>query len=64
MINNLKLCRIKSGFTQGKAADMLGTTVQTYNRWEKNPGIIQMTNAIKLAELYGVTLDYLFLSNT
>ena len=60
MVNNMKICRIKSGLTQRDAAKMLGTSVQTYNRWEKNPSVIQVSSAKKIAKLYGVSLDHLF----
>lgn len=64
MVSNMKICRVKSGLTQKEAAELLGTTVQSYNRWENNPNGVRISEAIKIAKLFAVSLDYLFLSNT
>lgn len=56
---NFKECRERAGFTQKAAAISLKVSVQSISNWEtgtRSPGLDQV---IKLAELYGVTTDYL-----
>jgi transcriptional regulator with XRE-family HTH domain len=56
---NFKECREKAGLTQKAAAISLKVSVQSISNWEtgiRSPGLDQV---IKLAELYGVTTDYL-----
>lgn len=54
-----KECREKAGFTQKEAAFSLGVSVQSISNWEnevRKPSLDQLVN---IAELYGVTTDYL-----
>lgn len=54
-----KECREKAGLTQKAAAISLKVSVQSISNWEtgtRSPGLDQV---LKLAELYGVTTDYL-----
>ena len=54
-----KECREKAGLTQKAAAISLKVSVQSISNWEtgtRSPGLDQV---VKLAELYGVTTDYL-----
>lgn len=45
--------------TQKEVAALLGTTREQYSRWERGAQEIPFHNAIKLAEYYNVSLDYI-----
>ena len=45
--------------TQTEVADYLGTTAQHYGKYELGKTEMSFDRAIKLAELYNVSLDYL-----
>ena len=49
--------REQARITQGEAAEHLGISRPTYIKMEKNPEIIEMGEARKLAELFGVSID-------
>lgn len=54
-----KECREKAGLTQKAAALSLKVSVQSISNWEtgiRSPGLEQL---VRIAELYGVTTDYL-----
>ncbi|WP_332252671.1 helix-turn-helix domain-containing protein [Streptococcus sp. OBRC6] len=55
----MKKARLKSGLTQKQVAERLGVAQAQYARWEsggKNP---KDKTIAKLAEIFGVGLDYL-----
>jgi transcriptional regulator with XRE-family HTH domain len=54
--------RIEKGMTQEDVAKHLGVPRSTYTKWEKNI-TPDYSKVVKLAELYGVTTDYLFGNN-
>lgn len=56
---NLKIARIKAGYTQQGIADKLGVTKNTVSRWETGERALTVENLIKLAELYNTTTDFL-----
>ena len=51
--------REDNDLTQKTVADYLGTTTQYYGRYEQGQIEIPFERAIKLAEFYNVSLDYL-----
>lgn len=56
---NLKKARESAGKSQQQAANILETTQMQISKWENEKQDITLRKAIKLAEYYGVTLDYL-----
>ena len=56
-MNNLKLYRKKAQKTQKEIADYLGIVQQAYNHYETGRRNIPIENAIKLADLYNVSVD-------
>ena len=55
----LKSLRLKNGKTQQQIADMLGITRQGYGKYENDLGEPDNATLAKLADLFGVTTDYL-----
>lgn len=56
--------RKKARYSQEAAAGELGISRPTYAKLEKNPDIIEMGMARKMARLFGVSIDELnFFSN-
>lgn len=51
--------RDKKGFSQEKLAEKLGVNRTTVIDWENKDRKIDLTNIIALADLYGVSVDYL-----
>ena len=45
--------------TQAQVAKYLGTTAQYYGKYEKGERELPFSRAIQLADLYGVSLDYI-----
>lgn len=62
MVNNLKVCRIKRGWSQKDVASLLGIATSTYSSWETDPHKIKIKNAKELATIFGESLDVLFLN--
>ena len=48
--------------SQEKLADLCDVHVNTYRRWEENPGEIRVDNAIKIANYLKISLDTILLS--
>lgn len=57
---SLKAARINKGLEQSKVADKLGVTVNTLSAWENGKSEPRITQAKKLAALYGLTTDDIF----
>ena len=55
----LKDLRIKHGLTQDAMAKLLGMTNQNYGRFETQNANPKMATLIKLAQIFGVSVDYL-----
>ena len=55
----LAALRREHGMTQAQAAAMLGCSASLYARYERGEGPLPLPLAVKLADLYGVTLDRL-----
>ena len=56
---NLKQLRKQYGYTQGKVADALGITYQSYRAYECGLTVPTLQNFIKLAKFYDVSYDEL-----
>lgn len=57
--HNLKMYRIKSGYSQVDIANLLNVTKQTVSNWEKDKRLPDINILVRLANLYNVTLDTL-----
>lgn len=55
----LRELRNKSGLTQSELANKLGVTGQTILNWENGIYEPKINQLIELADLFGVTVDYL-----
>lgn len=53
----IKAWRCARGMTQAEFADKCGVHVNTVREWEKNPQSIKVSNAIRVAEVLGITLE-------
>ena len=51
--------RKKNGWSQEELADKLGVSRQSVSKWEGAQAIPDMKKIVQLAELFGVTTDYL-----
>lgn len=60
MIYSLKELRARKGLSQAETAEKLGVSVQTYNAWEADFGMVKVRNAVKVANLFGVKVDDIF----
>ena len=58
-IRRLSDLRIDHDLTQQQVADILGCKREVYRRYEKGTRTIPVDFLIKLAEYYGVSVDYL-----
>lgn len=58
---SLDAWRRARGLSQSEVADGIGVHVNTYQRWEKNPGEIRYDKAIALADLLNIKLDDIIL---
>lgn len=55
----LKTCRKKSNLSQQETAKLLGIGCTTYRRYEYGDRLPVLDDAAKMAQLFGVSLDYL-----
>lgn len=55
----LKLLRKEHGWTQIKMAEKLSVSMRNYQRIEADGNTPNYVNLIKLADIFGVSLDYL-----
>lgn len=60
MNTRLRQIRRAHEISQQEAADALGVHVNTYMRWEREPGIIPVHAAYTLSELLKTPIDDLF----
>ena len=56
---NIRSIRIDSGYTQKQIADYLGISQNTYSQYEIGVLNYPLDAVGKLADLYGVSVDYL-----
>ena len=57
----LKALRINKDMSQAQAAEALGITVRTLQNWESYTTSPTAMQLVKLSELYGCSLDNIFL---
>lgn len=57
--DRLKQARKKTGLTQQKIADNLGISLNAYQKYEQAERSPSLDTLVKLADLLGVTTDYL-----
>lgn len=60
---SLAAARVNAGLTQKEAAEKMGVSSVTMVNWEKGKTLPDIATARKLAELYEIPLDNLFLSD-
>ncbi|MDM5320388.1 helix-turn-helix transcriptional regulator [Bacillus pumilus] len=60
MNEKLVLLRSKAGFSQFKLAELLEVHQTTVSNWENGYRQPSKENKLKLAKLYGVSVEYLF----
>ena len=57
--SRLKSFRTQSGMTQEELAEKLGVSRQAVAKWERGESVPDIDSCMKLAEIYGVTVDIL-----
>ncbi len=55
----LKLCRKRKRLTQKAAAEAVHIAFSTYRRYEQGISEPVLSDAVRIADFFGVTLDYL-----
>ncbi len=63
MLENLKTIRKEKGFTQSQVADYIGLTRPSYTLIEKGKNQLFYKHAVKIAELFDMTPDEIFLED-
>ena len=56
----LKQWRQVKGFTIEQMAKACGVSMNTYSAWEANPGKVKVENALKIAGIFGTSIDDIF----
>ena len=56
---NIRSLRIDNGYTQRQIAEVLGISQNTYSQYEVGVLNYPVDALLKLADLYGVSVDYL-----
>lgn len=56
---SLKELRARKDKTQAEVAKDLSISPQTYNSWENNPGIIKLSNLIKVCDYFEINISQL-----
>lgn len=59
MFRNIASERVRMGDTQAELAARLGVSARAVNGWEADPTSIPTRQLVKLADLFGVSVDYL-----
>lgn len=57
MGRTLKEWRMHKHLSQLEASKNIGVAVSTYNKWENNPGKMQIEDALKVANGFKVDID-------
>lgn len=58
-MNNIKILRVEKGLTQGQLAKEVNLTQTAVSQWELGKNTPDAQSSRKLAEYFGVSLDYL-----
>lgn len=61
--DTLRSLRVKFGYTQEQAAELIGVSVPTLRGWEQDSGNISYMNIKKIERVYGKSQDYIFFGN-
>lgn len=56
---NIKKIRVQKGFTQSEVASALGVSSVVYSRYETGKRQPSIDTLIQMADIFGVTVDYL-----
>ncbi len=56
----LRILREESNFTEEQLAEKLGIVKQTISKYEKNQREPKYETLLKIAEIFNVSIDYLF----
>ena len=56
---NIKFYRKEKGFTQEQLAEAMGVSVGAVSKWERGESSPDIAVLVEIADLFGVTLDYL-----
>ncbi|MDE7206380.1 MAG: helix-turn-helix domain-containing protein [Lachnospiraceae bacterium] len=57
----LQQLRKKENYSQEQLAELLGISRQAVSKWESGQGYPDISNIMKLAEIYNVSTDYILL---
>ena len=57
--SRLRMYRTESGMTQEELAEKLGVSRQAVAKWERGESIPDIDSCVKLADIYGTTVDML-----
>ena len=58
----IAFCRKRAGLSQEALADRLGLSRQAVSRWETGAAVPDLSKIVELSKLFGVTTDFLLLS--
>ena len=58
-MNRFKEARMRCGIAQKTVSSKLGVSIQSVSNWENDTRAPSRENVMKMAEMYGVTTDYL-----
>ena len=59
----LAAARVNAGYTKKEAARILGVTPNAIYQWERNMTTPRIDTAKRMADLYGITLNDIFLQS-
>ena len=59
VMNQIKLLRTQHGMTQEEVAERIGVSRQAIAKWEKGDTLPDIDSCIRLADLFGVSLELL-----
>ena len=57
--NNIEAERVRNGMTKEELAKAIGVSYKTYYLWMSDKSPISVPALTKMADMFGVTLDYL-----
>lgn len=62
--DNLLILRNVNGFSQEEIAEKIGISRQAYAKWERGITVPDVDKCVRLADIYGITIDTLIHYNT
>ena len=60
-MSKLRDYRVERGIMAKAAAQHIGVSYQTYHKYEDNPGLMRIEDALKLCEFFRCDIDDIFL---